>query len=65
MIPKEQMISQLEEQKFSRIEALKTVAELERLQIFNQLYAASQRPETVGSYFKKHRTKCQRKFKNQ
>ena len=59
------MIAQLIAQKLSPTEAKKKVEEIERKQTFNYLKASLQRKETVGSYFKKHKAKCQRKFKNQ
>lgn len=58
------MIAQLMEQKLSRIEAVRKVNQIEAQQVFNFLYAAKQRKQTVGSYFKTHKSKCLKKFKS-
>lgn len=62
LTPTGQMISQLMNQKHSKTDAIRIVSEIERNQIFNYLYRYKQKPETVGSYFKKHQKKCLRKF---
>lgn len=56
------MAKELMQQNMPRTEAIRKLEEIERNQIFNKIWVKP--PKTVGEYFKKHKTKCQRKFKN-
>ena len=61
---KEKLIKQLQKQKLSRAEAVIKLSQIQKDMIFNRLYASKQKPETVGSYYRKFKEKCEKKYKN-